>query len=66
MHREYVLVIYISRRPYQISKSNALELLQTKKWNLEQRSPNSEYKILSPYNFYLEKKEADRILAKRD
>ena len=65
-HKEYILVIYISNRPYQIDKSNALELLLVKKESLEQSSPNSEYKILSPYSFYLEKKEADRTLAKRD
>lgn len=66
MHKEYVLAIYIGERPYQIDKSNALELLQTKKWNLQQHAPNTVYKILSPYQFYLARNEAIEKLAKRE
>ena len=62
----YVLAIYIANRPYKINEGFALELLQTEKWNLEQRNPNNVYRIMSVEQFNNEKDKAINSLAKRE
>lgn len=62
----YVLTIYIADRPYKINEGFALELLQTEKWNLEQRNPNNVYRIMSVEQFNNEKDKAINSLAKRE
>ena len=62
----YVLAIYIANRPYKINEGFALELLQTEKWNLEQRNPSNMYRIMSIEQFNNEKDKAINSLAKRE
>lgn len=62
----YVLAIYIADRPYKINEGFALELLQTEKWNLEQKNPNNIYRIMSVKQFTNEKYKAINSLAKRE
>ncbi|WZK93694.1 hypothetical protein [Staphylococcus phage SpP] len=64
--RYYILAIYIADRPYKIREGLALELLQTDRWNLEQRNPNSVYRIMSIEQFNNEKEYAVNRLAKRE
>ncbi len=64
--RYYILAIYIADRPYKIREGLALELLQTVKWNLEQKNPNSVYRIMSAEQFNNEKEYAINRLAKRE
>lgn len=64
--RYYVLAIYIADRPYKINEGFALELLQTEKWNLEQKNPNNIYRIMSVKQFTNEKYKAINNLAKRE
>lgn len=64
--RYYILAIYIADRPYKIREGLALELLQTDRWNLEQRNPNNVYRIMSIDQFNNEKEVAVNRLAKRE
>lgn len=64
--RYYILAIYIADRPYKIREGLALELLQTDRWNLEQKNPNNVYRIMSAEQFNNEKEHAVNRLAKRE
>lgn len=62
----YVLVIYIADTPYKIKEGFALELLQTKRYELQAGSPHGTYKIMSKKQYLTEREEADKRNSRRD